>query len=317
MLEEIIGTNPAIQKIRDSLPTLSKQSSPLVFIGEAGVGKSFFALHIHALSRFKHQPHEYMNFSILSDRIQRIDLFGAEPPELTTHRRGILENTSTVILKHINCANPYLQNRLADSIQSMTTTRFGSKEALPVLCRLIFTFRNSLSALLKKGELTQTLFDVLSKCKTFHIPALHDRKEDIPILSEYFLKKFYNQLFSKFNGQAPIIRGLDNKKHLEPRLAETLINHAWQDNIRDLMAFLRNMLIFPYEYELHQTEKLEVMKMLIMMENGNEFSLPNSMTIIENSVVNQAVQKYSGRQTKIALMLGLTDRTVRRLLTKH
>jgi len=91
MLDEIIGRDPSIQKIKYSLPSLAQNSTPLIIIGEGGVGKSFLAAHIHAASPLSLRALESLNFSTLPERDQRINLLGGEPPDLTTTRRSVLE----------------------------------------------------------------------------------------------------------------------------------------------------------------------------------------------------------------------------------
>ena len=113
----LIGGSPAIKRIRSLLTKLSADTSPLVITGEPGVGKTFLAKCIHDQSFLRHHELETINFKILSDRDQRMRLLGGSPPDLPSTRRSTLELSTTVVLKHIDCASEYLQERLAEAIK--------------------------------------------------------------------------------------------------------------------------------------------------------------------------------------------------------
>lgn len=310
MLDEIIGGNPTIQRIRNSVPLLAQQSTPLILIGEAGVGKSLFASHIHALSKNNTSQLEVLNFSITSEKDQRVKLFGAEPPELTTSRKGIMEIPTTVILKHVQFANGFVQSKLAEALNSMNVCRWSGSEYYNIKCRIIFTFRTALSTLVKKGKLPAILFDVLKTAKKILIPPLREREEDIPLIAEYYFKKFQRELFPCSQLKGIFIENSD------VTLSETFINllkqHSWTENIRDMKAFLRGLFVLPYEEELCQQEKLELMKMITRLEEGNEFSLPESIMNIERGFIERTIEKYHGKMARTAQMLGLTEGAIRK-----
>ena len=97
MSDYLIGGSPAIKRIKASLTKLSAETSPLVIIGEPGVGKSLLSSRIHAHSLLKDHELETINFKILNDRDQRIKLLGGCPPELQSTRRSVLELPATII----------------------------------------------------------------------------------------------------------------------------------------------------------------------------------------------------------------------------
>jgi DNA-binding NtrC family response regulator len=310
MLDEIIGRDPSIQKIKYSLPSLAQNSTPLIIIGEGGVGKSFLAAHIHAASPLSLRALESLNFSTLPERDQRINLLGGEPPDLTTTRRSVLELKTTVILKHIDCANSFLQNSLVEILQSSLVRRPGSSESHPVSARVIFTFRKPISAL-KKNHLSPLLHDFLHSLPRIHIPPLRERVDDIALLAQFYGSKLYERYGSN---QEIIIRGIDKDGRIDPNLLEFLKNQKWEDNIRDLMTLIYNLTLFPLSMEFLNRPKMELIKMILMIDELNEFSLPTKLSFIEQYIVNLAVQKLNQNKTKAAQLLGVSDRAIRRWL---
>jgi len=312
MPDKLIGESPALRKIRAAIPHLAAESSPLVIVGETGVGKSLVAAHIHARSRFKSTEFAVINFSLLSERDQRIALLGGGPPELTTTRQSLLELPTTVVLKHIDHANTFLQQSLAASLTTQKVERLGSKEKHPVSARIIFTFRQSISTLTEKQQIHPGLAKILSGCKRIPIPPLRKRMTDIPALAEHFLHRYFDTLHSLVNGQIEHVRGLTNEGTIDPTLTVFLIRQKWPENITGLKAYLRSLIIANYAGALQEREKIEVMKMITMLEDGSEFSLHRSIAVIEHGIIQRALEKCEGHQVRAAQLLGLTERTIRR-----
>jgi DNA-binding NtrC family response regulator len=317
MPDRLIGGSPALKKIRAAIPHLASERMPVVITGETGVGKSLVASHIHSLSPFRSSQLEVINFSILRERDRQIALLGGEPPELTTTRRSALENSTTLVLKHLDQANSFLQRSLAESLTTQKVERLGSKEKHLVSARIIVTLRQSISTLVSDQQLHPALADTLSTCKHILIPPLRKRKSDIPVLAEYFLHRFFDRLHSLVNGQIEHVKGLTNEGTIDPVLAGFLKRQKWPENITELKAYLRSLIISDYEDALREREKIEVTKMVMMVEEGKEFSLWQSLAVIEQEIIHRALDKYEGHRTKAAQMLGITGSSVRRRLSLH
>lgn len=315
MLSDIVGQSAFIQKIRKHLAEYSSHDKPLVIIGGKGVGKAFLAAHVHAQSGRKNQPLQSLNFSLLPERDQRLYLLGGGYPDLTSTKRSILEYPTTVVLKHIDHANHYVQDRLVEALNSTTVSRVTRKKIFPVQCRVIFTLYDSPTRLFDFHKLSKDLFDYLAGQFSITVPSLTQRKEDIPHLAAHYLDLFYGRLLPLLNGELSEKRGFRKDKTLDADLIELLTQTEWEDNIRDLMAFVRGLLVFPYEEDLKQKEKLEVMKMLTMLEQGTEFSLPDAMAHIHESIVDRALERVEGHQVNAARLLGISERGIRRKLT--
>lgn len=246
---------------------------------------------------------DILNCSIASERSQRLDLLGGEPPDLTSSRRSLLELPTTVVVKHVDQAGPFLQERLAEALRSRSVVRLGGDEPHPVAARVIVTLRKPVPALRKEGRIIAALADLLAEIRTIRVPPLRERPEDIPALAAYYHEKFRSR--SAGDGSA-----------MRPGLVRFLRAQEWEDNVRDLVACVRSLVVFAVEDELIQREKLELMKMLTLLEQGSEFSLEESMARIRRSIIGRAVRKQNGHQQKSAELLGLSDREIRRILTR-
>jgi DNA-binding NtrC family response regulator len=156
------------------------------------------------------------------------------------------------------------------------------------------------------------LFDILTQHTIMEIPPLRKRKQEIPLLAEHFLHQCYDRLHALVNGAILHVSGLTDQGRIEPLLAEQLIAHPWEGNVLQLKAFIHSLITPSYGDALRQLEKIEVSKMLLMLEEGREFSLRQSMSAIEQAVIQRALNRYEGHQHKAALALGLTDRSIRR-----
>ena len=107
----------------ERIKRLAFDNSVLVIVGEAKVGKSDLAKQIHLAGPYRVSPMKSLNFMTLKDRDQRYGLFGGDPPELTDKRRGILEFPTTQLIKHIDFAYPFLQERLAAALAELFAAR--------------------------------------------------------------------------------------------------------------------------------------------------------------------------------------------------
>jgi len=309
MLDEIIGAHPAIKRFRRQLPLIANSSTPLLFIGETGVGKTFLATHVHAAGPMGNVPLESLNCANLSERDQRVGLFGGEPPVLTTWRRGILELKTTVILKHLDCASAFIQDIVANSLMTSTVYRPSSSKQIPLSAKVIFTFRSPIPELELKKRLSPKLLHLLNPLKRIHIPSLRKRREDIPLLTRHHALK----CFHKYDTLGDVsIRGIDRNGSMDSDLLDLLKSQHWEENIRELQAFLRTLVLLPFKEELLEREKLELAMMMMMIEAGQEFSLPSRLARAERSLVERAVKKLNRHKVKVAQLLGISHRAFTR-----
>ncbi|MGD1045301.1 MAG: sigma 54-interacting transcriptional regulator [Bacteroidota bacterium] len=290
--------SPAIKRIRSLLKKLSGQTSPLIITGELGVGKFLLATRIHANSLLKNHPFESVDFSNLREHEQRIRLLGGSPPDLPTTRRSVLECPTTVVLKHIDYAPNFLQERISEALFNRTITRLGTKNQQPVRCRIIFISENNPSILSKEGRLLPALYKAMKKYRTVLLPPLEKHKEDIPELVQHFVAQYQIQRY----------------KNIDRAFIELLKKHRWESNILGLKAFIKSYYVPPDDEAIRQKERIEIAKIQLLIQEHREFSLKESFTKIEKAFVRQTLIEYGGKQVKAAQSLGMADRKIRHLL---
>ena len=298
MSDYLIGGSPAIKRIRSLLTKLAADTSPLVIIGEPGVGKSLLSSRIHAHSLFKDCELEIVNFEILSERDQRVRLLGGSPPELPTTRRSVLELPTTVVLKHIDCASKFLQEQLVNAILSRTVVRLGTEDERPVRCRFIFVFNSHPHQLFKSGSIIPGLSKILAKYNLVYVPTLKARKEDIPELAQHFFTQFQ----------------IARRKPLDHNFVKLLQRNRWNENILELKSFVKTLQVIPDEVAIRQNDRIQLAKMNLMIDEGKEFSLKKSLSGLEKDLVKRTSLKYNNVYAKTSKALGLTDRAVRNLV---
>jgi DNA-binding NtrC family response regulator len=309
---QIIGRSPSITRLKARIPHLSAAIEPLVIFGETGTGKALLAKAIHARSPRRSLEIHSVNFSVLSEREQRGALLGGVPPELPTNRRGCLEPPSTVVIKHIDHANPFLQEKLAAALTKKKIFRLGADTWNLVLARPIFTLRQSLLSLHRKGQIIEALFIQLRLYEQISVPPLRKRKEDIPLLVYHFLNESLDGRNLPSLEQAQVTRDIIRGGTIEAGLLKLLKQQRWDQNVLQLKAYIRSLLLPNHRDSIQEREKIELMRMIALIEEGNEFSLHQSLALIQRCIVDRALAKCNGRQSQAAALLGLTDRSIRR-----
>jgi DNA-binding NtrC family response regulator len=120
--------------------------------------------------------------------------------------------------------------------------------------------------------------------------------------------------FAKSQNLSPerLAHMLTRKGKLNANLEGLLLRHQWKENVTELKAYLKCLLPTTFLQALDEQEKIELMKMMLMIEEGNEFSLRQSLSVIEEGIIQRALKTNAGHQTKAAQLLGISDRALRR-----
>jgi DNA-binding NtrC family response regulator len=280
-----------------------------VIIGEPGVGKTLFAKAIHARSPRKTAVLRSINFSLLNERDQRIALLGGGPPEITTTRRSYLELPITLLLKHVDFASLYLQEKLAEALKTRRFIRIGSDSVRYVLSRPIFLLGSAPRRLLSHGKLAESLFALMHTYQRVFIPPLRDRQTDITLLAQHLLRRLaeWDRIVQTNLGHMVNSRG-----ELKSDLRALLQKQRWDGNVSELQAYMRTLMPLSFQQALVNKETIALSRLLLSIEEGNDASLHESLSHIQRSLIARALRRFDGDKTKTAMMLGISDRTVRR-----
>src|SRR5246127_3677971 len=223
--DHIIGTSPKMRELFDLIQTVAPQTSRVLITGESGTGKELVARAIHENSQRSQAPFITINCGAFPETLLESELFGYMKGAFTganENRRGLFQASDggTLFMDEIGNMNLAMQVKLYRVLQEGKVRPLGSNEEIDVDVRVIAATNKDLEKAIANGEFREDLFYRLSVIP-LHVPALRDRREDIPLLARYFLERFRNSM----------------NKHIEaisPQAMRRLESYDWPGNVREL-----------------------------------------------------------------------------------
>src|SRR5262245_13916781 len=233
-LEGVIGNSPAMREVIRRLQAIAQTDATVLILGETGTGKDLLAKAIHTNSRRKDKRFFSMNCAASNENLIEDELFGHEAGAYTggeKMRKGIFEyaNGGTVFLDEIGDMPLKLQAKLLRVLENKEVTRIGSNEPIKVNVRLISATHRDLEAAIAAKEFRMDLYQRL-KVITIKLPALRERREDIPLLAMHFLKE-YNALHGK------------HVTSIAEPVRRATAEYSWPGNVRELRNFIESMVV--------------------------------------------------------------------------
>jgi formate hydrogenlyase transcriptional activator len=241
--KDIIGNSSAIQRVLEQVAIVAPTDSTVLLHGETGTGKELIARAIHNLSPRCNRPLVRMNCAAIPSGLLESELFGHEKGAFTgalMQKKGRFElaDRGSLFLDEIGDISLELQPKLLRAVQEQEFERLGSARTIQVSVRLIAATHRNLSSMIDEGTFREDLFYRLNVFP-IEIPPLRERREDIPLLVNYFVSKLARRMGKEIN--------------CVPRHAmEFLTNNDWKGNIRELANFIERAVI------LTRGEELEV-----------------------------------------------------------
>ncbi|MBP1617767.1 MAG: zraR 4 [Bacteroidetes bacterium] len=295
-LEVCWGTSGVMQKLMAVIRKVAKTDANVLITGENGTGKGLIAKTIHQLSTRTDETLVSVDMGTLSETLFESELFGYVKGAFTdarTDRAGKFEaaDKGTLFLDEIGNLSGNLQTKLLTALQSRQVVRVGSNKPIQVDIRLITATNRNLVQSVREGDFRE---DLLYRINTIQIevPPLRERKEDIPGLAIYFLRRFS----SKYN------RG---EMSFHPQTLLKLQAYPWPGNVRELEHSIEKAVILSDGNELQSTDfnlsntlnKTEVLEAITLEE-------------MEKILIEKALRKYDGNMSAIALELGISRPTL-------
>ena len=222
---DIVSRSPLMDRLFRVLPAIAASPSTVLILGETGTGKELVARTIHALSPRSAAPFIALNCGALPDTLLESELFGYKAGAFTGANRDkpgrlALTNGGTLFLDEIGDISPAMQIRLLRVLEDRTYEPLGATRTAKVDARIVTATHQDLEAMMRKGTFREDLFYRINVVRV-ELPPLRDRREDIPLLVEYFIAHF-NRL------QQKSISGISAKA------LSLLMAHHWPGNIREL-----------------------------------------------------------------------------------
>ena len=284
--KDILGKSKQIQKLKQNVKKIAISNSTVLITGESGTGKEMFARAIHNESNRNEKPFIAINCGAIPDMLLESELFGYTKGAFTgadpMGKIGKFEfaNKGTILLDEIGDMPLYLQTKLLRVLQERCITRIGSNKTIDIDVRVVATTNRDLVKAIKENKFREDLYYRLNVIP-LEVPPLRERKEDIKLLIEAFIKKYCN-LFNK--------NFLSMK--LEDDTAQILYNYKWPGNIRELENTV--------EYIVNMVGTNGIITKEILPESifHNEIDIFNNehgiftLKSLEKRAIENAIEKY-------------------------
>jgi len=233
---DFLSTNPRMSRIRDIAKHVADTDVPVLILGESGVGKEVLARFIHTHSSRHEKPFVKVNCAALPHDLLESELFGYERGAFTgalNEKPGKFElaDKGTLLLDEIGEMSPHLQAKLLHVLQDSEYTRLGGKKVVRVDSRVLASTNINLEEAVAKGRFREDLYFRLNVIR-LDIPPLRERREDIPVLCNYFMMKYRERYKSTV-------------EDISTQLLDAFVRFDWPGNIRQLENAVKRYLILP------------------------------------------------------------------------
>ena len=300
-----IGESKAIRDKLDIALRAARTDSSVLLLGESGVGKELFAEQIHLHSPRSNNPLIRVNCAALPENLLESELFGHVKGAFTdasSDRRGRFElaDGGTIFLDEI-CDLPLnLQVKLLRVIQHRVFERVGGSEAIKVDVRIIAATNKDIEAEVENGRFRPDLYYRLNVLPIY-IPPLRERRDDVPILADFFLRRFNREIKKQITGFAP-------------EAMEVLLSYSWPGNVRELENAVERAVVITQD-ETITPDVFVLDKISQSPEDAySGRSLKEAVNIFKKHYIRQTLDMNRWNQTKTARLLGIQRTYLSRLI---
>ena len=306
----IVGVSEVMRKVYDAIEMIAPTKATIMIYGESGTGKELVARAIHYNSDRQNKPFIKVSCAALPETLMESELFGHEKGAFTgairtTKGRFELAHTGTLLLDEIAEMSLPLQSKLLRVLQEREFERVGNPSPLNVDVRVVATTNRELKQEVQEGKFREDLFYRINVVPIY-LPPLRDRKEDIPLLVDHFLRKYCEE-----NGRD--IMGIDDEA------IEKLMAQDWPGNVRELenhveraVVLCRDEILTERHFQLEHESA----------EKGSSFGLEGvgpGMTLreMEKRLILSTLTSESNNRTRASGILGISVRTLRNKLNEY
>jgi two-component system response regulator FlrC len=298
------GMNRLLQEARD----IADSQASVLIQGESGTGKELFARYIHHHSSRNGRPFVAINCSALPETLLESELLGHEKGSFTgafARKMGKFElaNHGTILMDEISEMVIQLQSKILRVLQEREIDRIGGTGPIPVDVRVIATSNRDIEKQLENGEFREDLYYRINVIP-FRLPPLRERKDDIPLLANYFIEK-YNRIDKK------TIKGVTEEAMQE------LIQMPWKGNVRELENIIERALLMCKGDFIGKEGLFIKEKNRPAEETRYPFISTVSLKEMEKKVIFHALDETNGNRTHAAEILGISVRTLRNKLNEY
>ena len=308
---ELVGSSAPMREIYSLVEQIAPSSASVLITGESGTGKELVARTIHQLSPRHERPFVGINCSAIPESLMESELFGHEKGAFTgaaSQRPGCFElaEGGTLLLDEISEMPAMLQSKLLRVIEERSVRRLGSRKEIDVDVRILAATNQDPQEAIAKGTLRE---DLLYRLNVFRIqlPALKERKEDLPLLAQYLVTK----LAEKHSRPA---------RFLSPAAISALQFHAWPANVRELRNVIERAVIIcsGEEIERHHFAPYPIdQRERLRNEDTITFPVGTPIEEVERQMIVRTLKKTKNNKTRAAELLGISLKTLHNKLNLY
>ena len=316
---QFLGVSEAAARIRHLIQVLGENLSVNVLLrGETGTGKEVVARQIHANSARKDNLMVRINCGAIPENLMESELFGYERGAFAgalKTKKGLIElaDGGTVFLDEIGELPMAMQTKLLTFLDDRKFKRIGALEDTAVDVRIIAATNRNLEEAIKAGQFREDLFYRLNVMQ-IEIPPLRDRREDIPVLCDYYLD-YYNKAFAR------------NIEKVDPDFMRELLLYDWKGNVRELKNIFERCFLFSQGNILEKHVELAPVEREARSESGDciylkdlkkgPIDLEQEVAALEKRYMSEALKLSGNNLTRAAALLGVTRFSMKRKMERE
>ena len=302
-LPEFIATSPSMAPVLESITRIAPSDANVLVTGEHGTGKEVVARTIHGLSLRKHKPLIAVNTGGLAEGVFESEVFGHVKGAFTDARtdrigRFELADGGTIFLDEIGNVPLRQQAKLLRVIESGEMERVGSSRSKKIDVRVISATNSDVKAACESGQFREDLLFRLNTVE-IHLPALRERREDIPVLATHFLSQYAS-------------RYRRDVKAIDPAALQSMLQYSWPGNVRELEHTMERAVL------MCRSEQIQSADLGLSSQRGQAQNLEElSLEAVESILIRKALQRFHGNVSQAAEALGLSRGALYRRMEKY
>ena len=309
--KDILGKSQVMKNVFSQIEQVSPTDLTVILQGESGTGKEVVAHFIHQKSLRKNRPFIIVDCSTIPESLVESELFGYEKGAFTgadKKKLGYFElaNEGTIFLDEIGNLPPSTQAKMLRVMEEKTIQHLGGKKIIKVNVRIIVATNFPLEEAVRKGRFREDLYHRLNQFTIF-LPPLHNRKEDIIPLAQYFLKEANTELHKQINC-------------FSPEVLKIFEQYSWSGNIREMKNVVKRAVLLAEEtiFPRHLPQRFQVLssasKEFISSDKGiiisESLNLKQAIEQLEKKVIKKVLQEVTGNKVKAAKVLGIDRKSL-------
>lgn len=306
---EIVSVSPEMDKVKKLILKIAKSSSTVLIRGESGTGKELIARSIHTNSLRSSEAFQAVNCAAINENLLESELFGHEKGSFTgavADKKGLFEiaHNGTLFLDEIGDLDISLQAKILRALQEKQIRRVGGIKDIDVDVRVVAATNRDLLHMVEEKRFREDLYYRLNVL-SIELPALRERRSDIPVLIDYFVKKHTRNTYRKIT--------------ISTHARRLLEDYSYPGNVRQLESAIERAILLCENDTVTLEDLPPEMTQGTAGASGDLFKLPPegvNFEDVERSLIMQAMDRTDNNITKSAKLLGLTFRTLQYRLEK-